>query len=854
MLVLLAVFGCAAPSQSPNSLWSVENYQGSFQYRYGDPQGGADMRRLFADPQHEDGGWHKTTGLSKPPGRGNAEVLWLRTRLVGPPLSRPTLHVRLSGHDLSLFVEGQPVVAQGATVTAVDRIASMGDDFLIPLGPDYVGKTLVMRLVSQAPLFGILAAPRLGDSASVAFDLVRSNGAQGLVSLLFLSLAVVGAVLFGFYRTEYAYLHFATFSFALGIWNLTFTGMLGILIPWPFPRVPTRALSIAVAFSAFCAYVGAVLGLGASRTLRWLRLLWLVVLVLFLAASFFQPRLMFRLIPPVAVLAVLTIVAWVTTAVRDARRGNIDAKLLSLGFIAVLVVMTPGILVARGTISGSVGVSFHLGTVVWGLTLAAILLRRFIAANRRTLQLQIERTLSSRRLEEQDALLQAAGNMAQGDLEKKIEVETTSSLVPLAVALDGMRQDFQAKLQLLDQAQQDLRAQVEMLETRNQEVGQLNDELRRQIEQRSRRLIDLLLPSADTPRPPVELCVGDLLGERYRIVRLLGKGGMGTVYEVERITDSRRLAAKILHSAIADRTALSRFAREAQIMARLNHQNLVAIWDVDVNTTGTLYFVMELVLGLSLWQLRDRFGDIAWSCAVLGQLAEALATLHENGVVHRDLKPENILIVQGEQDALPLVKLADFGISLLMDVERDGVEQAVPPNPGVVSVGLSAASGNANQLSATLEARVSGDITPLPRANTAPKRATPQPEIVSGPQRTPRGNERDLTSTGVIIGTPIYMAPELRFGSKYAQPAVDIFSMGVLAFEMFTGQPPFAQSPVVICSLGGELTIPPLLRTQSKLAPWLVALIERCLLTDPEERPSAAELAHALLNPSVLEK
>src|SRR5262249_29634942 len=161
------------------------------------------------------------------------------------------------------------------------------------------------------------------------------------------------------------------------------------------------------------------------RILHWLRLLWLAAFASFIAALSTAPRLMFKLILPVAILAVLTLVSWVTTAIRGARRGSMDAKLLSLGFIAVLAMMTPGILIASGKLSGSVGVSFHAGTVVWGLSLAAVLLRRFVTANRRMLELQIERTLSSRRLEEQAALLQAAGNMASGDLEKKIEVETT---------------------------------------------------------------------------------------------------------------------------------------------------------------------------------------------------------------------------------------------------------------------------------------------------------------------------------------------------------------------------------------------------------------------------------------------
>lgn len=856
LVVLSLLAGCTDSDRDAGGLWAVKDYPGSFEYRYGDPPGGADGRLRFANPLHDDGGWTGTQAIGRPPGRGAAEVLWLRTRLLGPPLASPMLYLRISGHDLAVFLDGRPVSVQRAQGTAVDRIASMGDEFLISLPPDYVGRTLVLRATSPAPLFGILGPPRLGESAAVALDLVRSNGAQGLVSLLFLLFAVAGLVLFVFQRSEHAYLYFAIFSFAIGIWNLTFTGLLGILIPWPLPRFPTRALGIALALAAFCSYVGAVLDLGPLRILHWLRLVWLAVFALFVAALLIEPRMMFRLILPVAILALLTMASWVTTAILGAVRGNMDAKLMSLGFAAMLAVMAPGILAASGRVSGRVGLSFHAGTVVWGLTLAAILLRRFLLSNRRTLQLHIERELATLRIAEQEALLHAAGNLAQGDLEKEIRVEPTSSLMPLAGALDSMRQDFRAKLQLLDRTQGELRAQVETLEVRNREIGHLNEELRRQIEQRSRRLIDLLLPAEEKPMGAA-LAVGDLLGERYRILRQLGKGGMGTVYEVERTTDHQLLAAKVLHTAVANRTTLSRFAREAQIMARLNHQHLVAIWDVDVTTTGTLYLVMELVQGQPLSQFSERLADLGWVCEVLAQIAEALSTLHKNGVVHRDLKPQNVMVVDDPQTRRPVAKLADFGISLLLDEPRSSPVEPQPQAVAIASISVSAATEqNISGPAATLEVSKSSEFGPNGRRseseNRGPTRLSSEPPGRSTSGRKDSGQskrDRDLTHTGVIIGTPIYMAPELRFGSKHAQPAVDIFSFGVLAFELLTGQAPFPQSPVVICGMGGELSVPPLLRTRAGLAPRLASLIEACLATPPEDRPGADELAQAFRNP-----
>ena len=143
------------------------------------------------------------------------------------------------------------------------------------------------------------------------------------------------------------------------------------------------------------------------------------------------------------------------------------------------------------------------------------------------------------------------------------------------------------------------------------------------------------------------------------------------VYEVERTTDCRRLAAKVL-SAQPDRTAIGRFVREAQILARLDHPNLIAISDIDVTSGGVLFIVMELVSGSSLGQhgpsLARPTGD--GSSNVLRQVATALAGAARPGVVHRDLKPENVLLTRCPEDVLPVVKLADFGISILLDEVR----------------------------------------------------------------------------------------------------------------------------------------------------------------------------------------
>lgn len=133
-----------------------------------------------------------------------------------------------------------------------------------------------------------------------------------------------------------------------------------------------------------------------------------------------------------------------------------------------------------------------------------------------------------------------------------------------------------------------------------------------------------------------ELEPGTLLLGKYRVIRLLGKGAMGAVYEVERSTDQVRLAAKVL-SEQSDRTALLRFAREAQILARLDHPNLVAISDIDITATGVLFLVMELVRGSTLKLARERYRDVAFASSVVRQIAAGLDAIHTRGIIHRGM-------------------------------------------------------------------------------------------------------------------------------------------------------------------------------------------------------------------------
>jgi serine/threonine-protein kinase len=332
------------------------------------------------------------------------------------------------------------------------------------------------------------------------------------------------------------------------------------------------------------------------------------------------------------------------------------------------------------------------------------------------------------------------------------------------------------------------------------EIGVLNEELRRQVAARSRQLADALTRLGAARRKTVELAPGDEVDGRYRVVRELGQGGAGRVYEVERASDGQRLALKVV-TAATDPMMLARAAREAQLASEVRHANVVSIVDVDVSTEGYLFLVMELVDGRSLREERPRFGQAAWALPVLAQIAQGLAAIHARGIVHRDLKPANVLLAGPEGDTAAVVKIADFGI-----------------------------------------ANVAPEDTPAP---AAPSLGEDAPTAVD--RRVPPTTDPTITATGDLLGTPHYMAPEIvPLGVKAAQPPADVFAFGVIAFEMLAGRRPYENMPTF---LGLALApAPPSFATLvASLPAATAALLDRCLAREPGERPTAAELAEALL-------
>jgi tRNA A-37 threonylcarbamoyl transferase component Bud32 len=163
----------------------------------------------------------------------------------------------------------------------------------------------------------------------------------------------------------------------------------------------------------------------------------------------------------------------------------------------------------------------------------------------------------------------------------------------------------------------------------------------------------------------------DVVDDRYRLLRVIGEGGMGRVYEAEHTGIGRRVALKILHASIADITeSVERFRSEARMMTRIANAHIVDVTDSGTTSDGRLYFVMEYLDGIELGALMTAGAmSLERALRISRQIAEALAAAHAQGVIHRDLKPENIVLVErnGDRD---FVKVLDFGIALALDSDQ----------------------------------------------------------------------------------------------------------------------------------------------------------------------------------------
>jgi serine/threonine-protein kinase len=164
-----------------------------------------------------------------------------------------------------------------------------------------------------------------------------------------------------------------------------------------------------------------------------------------------------------------------------------------------------------------------------------------------------------------------------------------------------------------------------------------------------------------------------LLDKRYRIIRLLGEGGMGSVHLAEHVGLNKRVAVKFLHLELAGQEdVVKRFDQEARVAASIRHKNIIEVYDVGLSADGDPFLVMEYLEGESLGSLMKRTGpmDLGAACAVMEPVLLALAAANRQEIIHRDLKPDNIFLVH-QPDEPPVVKIIDFGLSKITTSSPD---------------------------------------------------------------------------------------------------------------------------------------------------------------------------------------
>lgn len=279
----------------------------------------------------------------------------------------------------------------------------------------------------------------------------------------------------------------------------------------------------------------------------------------------------------------------------------------------------------------------------------------------------------------------------------------------------------------------------------------------------------------------------------YRVGELLGQGGMGDVYRATHRLLARPAAIKLIKPEVLGDTATSnsvvveRFRREAHAAANLRSPHTIELYDFGVSDDGSLYYVMELLEGLNLQDLVDRFGPIPPARVVhlMKQACLSLGEAHERGMVHRDIKPSNLVACRMGL-AVDFVKVLDFGLVKMAseDGAEDGAEHA------------------------------------------------------------------NLTSPNVTTGTPAFMAPEVALGNRPVDGRADLYALGCVAYWLLTGRTPF-EAPTAVAMLMRHVqdeARPPSALSETVIPEALDQLVLACLAKDPDERPADAAALYRLLS------
>jgi len=374
----------------------------------------------------------------------------------------------------------------------------------------------------------------------------------------------------------------------------------------------------------------------------------------------------------------------------------------------------------------------------------------------------------------------------------------------------------------------------------------------------------------------LEHYVGQTLDEKYRLERLLGQGGMGAVYLATHLGTERYVALKLIAPQfMRNEEFVERFKREARAAGRLRHPNVVDVTDFGFSGSGhdrVAYLVMEYLDGCTLSDVlaeEDRL-PLYWAVDIIEQVCAAVHEAHQQGVVHRDLKPDNIWL---EPNGLGgyRVKVLDFGIAKLGEASGARADLIAPSKPPlqpteeVSTLVLSpeeltaVASAGAQTppkktipaLSKDLEAatlihppNASAADGSEPEENSDATRLFHDARLTgAGPRLTSVGSSTaaasGLTRVGAILGTPLYMSPEQCRGERLDARS-DVYSLGIIAYQMLTGSPPFTGQTTSIIRAHTENAPAPIRSFNKKLPKRVARAVMWALEKDKQARPQTA--------------
>ncbi len=271
---------------------------------------------------------------------------------------------------------------------------------------------------------------------------------------------------------------------------------------------------------------------------------------------------------------------------------------------------------------------------------------------------------------------------------------------------------------------------------------------------------------------------------RYAVQSVIGRGGMGTVYDALHRMTNRRVAIKVLLPEHASKPeSIARFQQEARTVSSIGHSHICEILDFGTLDDGRPFLVMERLQGETLGALLETRGRMSFGevVPIVQQVLLALSAAHAKGVIHRDMKPDNIFLIE-RKGARPLAKVLDFGISKAITEDR----------------------------------------------------------------------EVELTRTGMVMGTPYYMAPEQARGDRRLDPRVDVWAVGVILYECLSGRRPFhaknynALLVEILTAQHRPLGVP-------ELPEALGDVVNRALRKRREERYASVEQLYAALDPFALD-